>query len=90
LITFDPAKDAANRRKHGVSLGVFEQMVGRLYLVDEAHSTATELRMHVIGRIGEGVYVAVMTPREDDERVISLRRASRRERKRYEEATSRW
>lgn len=81
---FDASKDAANREKHGISLAAFDAMVDRQVAEDVKHSTAAEVRFHVIGRIAGRVYVAVITYRAGVERVISLRPASRKERTRYE------
>lgn len=86
MLTFDPAKDAKNIRKHGISLARFNDMREDTMLVipDVAHST-TEERFIVIGFIDAGLYVAAVTYRGADTRVISLRRASRKERTLYDQ-----
>lgn len=83
MVTFDATKDAANIEKHGVSLAAFARMVSRAYALDEAHSSV-EPRFQVVGLIDGRVFVAAITYRGADERVISLRPANRKERRKYE------
>jgi len=89
---WDNAKARANRRKHGVSFEiarhVFEDPDA---LVEQDRIEGGELRWQTIGMI-EGallLLVAHTVAFGDDEpdetvRIISARRANRRERKRYE------
>jgi uncharacterized DUF497 family protein len=85
---WDPAKDAANRRKHGVSFEqateVFEDhsKVGWLcsYPEDE------EERFIVIGRQGWRIVTVVYTLRGTTTRLISARKASRSERRAYDQS----
>ncbi|MBI3769354.1 MAG: BrnT family toxin [Deltaproteobacteria bacterium] len=55
---------------------------------DPKHSTATEERRWLIGESDIGVVVVAFTIRQPDNiyRLITARRASRKERSRYEEA----
>jgi hypothetical protein len=84
---WDDRKAAANRRKHGVS---FEDAITAfddpwaLRAPDPKHSTASEERTWLIGEADSGVLV-VFTIRQPGNRyrLISARRASRRERARY-------
>lgn len=46
-----------------------------------------EQRFCVLGFIGERLYSVVLTLRDGKPRVISLRKANKRERRRYEKAT---
>ena len=85
---WDPAKAASNLRKHGVSFEdaqtVFADEHG-LLLDDPDHSAAEE-RFILLGlSAAEGVLVVVHCYRRhrDVIRLISARRASRRERERY-------
>lgn len=83
LIEFDPAKDAANRAKHGIGLGEYAAM-------DFAHAHATmtvrggELRYIVVGPIAGRLHVAIVTYQAPVTRVISLRKANAREIRAYE------
>ena len=83
-ISFDPAKDAANRAKHGVPLADAERLEWDLLpaLPDERRVYG-ETRMIGYAPIGSGVYCVVFTDRGDLRRIISLRKANGREVRRY-------
>ena len=83
LIEFDAEKDAANTSKHGVSLAEAEGFNWQKAVVQPARVVSGELRYRVLGLIEQIVFVAIVTPREDRMRIISLRRANRREREAY-------
>ena len=83
---FDPDKDAANIAKHGLSLvegeGVLNDPLG---LTVEDDSSARESRWITVGmNAGGEILVVVWTERDDGERLISVRRATAKERKDYE------
>lgn len=83
---FDPTKDAENRRKHGVSLaegdGVLSDPLG---LTIEDESAEGEQRFVTVGVNSLGtLMVAVFTDRGGDARLISVRKATPRERRTYE------
>ena len=87
---WDDDKARSNRAKHGVS---FEEAATvfadppSLTIPDPAHSQAED-RFVIMGSSYQGrLLVVVHTERGDNIRVISARRASRRERKVYEEAS---
>ena len=90
---WDIAKERTNRRKHGISFEiarhVFEDPDA---LVEQDRIESGELRWQAIGMIGGALLLLVAHTvafggDEADEtiRIISARRASRRERRRYEE-----
>jgi uncharacterized protein len=86
--TWDPEKDAINRRKHGVGFreaaSVLEDPLSTTY-PDPAHSRG-ELRYVTIGRSRFGKTVVVAhAERGDTIRIISARPATRQERRFYEE-----
>lgn len=86
---WDPAKNARNVRKHGISFEeastLFTAKSGWLDLDDEAHSD-DELRYRAIGPIARGVVVVVYVERDEDViRIISARAATPRERRLYED-----
>ena len=87
-LEFDPVKNGSNLRKHGISLDRFGDMDFDAALVaeDVAHSTTTETRWIYVGPIDGVLHVGIVTYRGGVTRVISLRRASRNERKQYEQA----
>ncbi|WP_448191135.1 BrnT family toxin [Azospirillum sp. sgz301742] len=85
---FDPAKDASNIQKHGVSLTFGIAVLAdpdRLSDVDSRHDYG-EKRVNVLGRVGDRVYVVTYTQRGDALRIISVRKANRREQRRYDHA----
>ena len=82
----DPAKAAANLKKHGISFadaeGVFEDS---LAVTVEDPDAEGESRFVTIGLGNAGeILVAVWTERGDQCRLISVRRPTRKERKHYE------
>jgi uncharacterized protein len=87
VVDFDPAKDAKNIRKHGISLTRFADMTGHMFVEDERFDYG-ERRFLVFGAIDGRLHVAVLTYRGQDERIISLRRANQKEQKAYGKATA--
>ena len=89
-VTFDPAKDAANLAKHGVSLteaAGFEW--GTAVVWPDTRRDYGEARMVALGYIGLRMMALVFVDRPPEQpterRIISLRKANRREVKRYAE-----
>ena len=85
--TFDPKKAAANLKKHGVSLAEGDGVLSDpLAVTVEDESTEGEQRFVTLGANTFGsMMVVVWTHRDDDVRVISVRRPTPRERRTYEE-----
>ena len=85
---WDETKAGANLTKHGVSFEEAATVFGdplSLTIPDPAHSQAED-RFVIIGQSHRRkLLVVVHTERGDNIRVISARRASKRERKVYEE-----
>jgi uncharacterized protein len=84
-VEFDPAKDAANRAKHGISLTEAARLDwdAALTMPDRRRRYGEE-RYIASAPLDGRLHVVVFTPRADRLRIISLRRANRRESKRYE------
>lgn len=82
--SFDFAKQAANVAKHGVFFSAADDFEWETALVqvDDRHAYG-ETRFTAMGLIGERVHVMVFNLRETSVRIISLRRANRREVTRY-------
>jgi len=83
LIEFDPAKSAANKRRHGIDFAATPALwldPDRLEI--EARSL-DEARTQVIGTIAKQVWSAFITVRHDRVRIISVRRARDEEEERY-------
>ncbi len=83
-ITFDPVKDASNIAKHGVSLSLATSLDwGSALVWIDVRFAYDELRQCALSPLGAHLYHVAFVDREDDRRIISLRRANRREVKRY-------
>ena len=86
-ITFDPAKDAANRVKHGLSLAEAGRLEWDTALIEEDdRRDYGEARMLGIGYIGHRLHTVVFVKRDGAYRIISFRKASNREKKAYAQA----
>ncbi len=87
---WDPAKNASNLKKHAVA---FEEAITAfddpfaLIAPDPKHSKGQEVREWLIGESDKGVMVIIFTVRQPGNvhRIISARKANRKERKIYEE-----
>jgi uncharacterized DUF497 family protein len=86
-IEFDPAKDDANQAKHGVSLLMAVELdwEAALVWVDERFEYH-EMRMIALAPNTEILYYVAFVDRGNVRRIISLRRANRREVKHYVES----
>lgn len=84
-LVFDPAKDAANLEKHGISLRRAADMDIALVIEDDRLDYGEE-RYRAFGFIDEKAYCLVFAIRRDAIRAISLRRAREKEIERYERA----
>lgn len=83
---FDPKKDAANVKKHGVSLSEGDGVLNDpLALTVEDDTAEGEQRFVTIGMNIFGVLMVVVhTPRREGPRIISVRKPDPRERRNYE------
>jgi len=84
-ISFDSAKSEKNLLARGIS---FELAAGfewnSALLVEDLRKDYGERRFQALGLIGNRLHVMVFTPRANKAHVISLRKANKREVKRYE------
>ncbi len=79
-IEFDSAKDAANQAKHGVSLALAIELDWEAALVwVDTRCEYEELRMIALAPKTETLYFVAFVERGVARRIISLRRANRRE-----------
>ena len=85
-IEFDPTKEASNRLKHGVSLAMAAELDwdAAWVWVDE-RVDYNEMRMIALAPKTEILCCVAFVDRGDVRRIISLRRANRREVKHYVE-----
>ncbi len=83
-IDFDPAKDKLNTAKHGVSLAFAASLdwESSLVWIDERNDYG-ELRMIALAPNSQTLYYVAFVDRGRVRRIISLRKANRREVKYY-------
>ena len=83
-IEFDPAKDAANLAKHGVSLALAAGLdwEATLVWIDDRFEYG-ELRVIALAPKVNILYYVAFVDRGEVRRIISLRRANRREVQHY-------
>jgi len=88
-IEFDPGKSEKNRRERGFS---FEKLTefnweSAIYYIDDRFEY-NEQRIIALGFIDIRLYVVCFTPTDEGVRVISFRKANKREIKYYEQETN--
>lgn len=84
---FDPNKNRLNLEKHGLSLSLAEELDwdAALLWIDDRQDYG-ETRVLALAPKTEILYYVAFVDRADVRRIISLRRANRREVKRYVQA----
>ena len=87
-ISYDPGKNEKNIAERGIS---FERAAefewSNALIVEDTRKDYGESRFQALGFIGKRLHVLVFTPRAGQVHVISLRKANKREVKRYEAQT---
>ncbi len=79
-IEFDPSKDAINNEKHGLSLSNATELEWEDLLTKEDNrSEYDEIRVIGYAPIDNRLYCVVYTDRNNIRRIISLRKANKRE-----------
>lgn len=87
-ITFDQAKDATNLKKHGVSLALADQLDWKAAVVwEDRRRDNGETRFVALAPHARRLYRVAFTQRAGMRRIISLRKANRREIELYENET---
>jgi hypothetical protein len=81
---FDERKSKANKAKHGIDFVEAQALRDDVDLLQIPARTEDELRNIVVGRIGEKHWSAIVTPRGERIRIISVRRSRDEERELYE------
>ena len=81
---FDPKKSQANLDKHGIDFISAQELWNDSYLIEIPAKTTDELRYLVIGQIDGKCWSAVVTPRNGNIRIISVRRSRLEEVEIYE------
>ena len=83
---FDPTKSGTNKDKHGIDFDAAQALWDDMALLEAPALSQDEPRVLVIGMIGGKHWAAIVTPRGERIRLISVRRARKEEIERYEGA----
>jgi uncharacterized DUF497 family protein len=81
---YDPGKSAENKRKHGIDFEVAQRLWADARLVEIPARTSDEPRWLLVGKIDEKHWSAIITRRDDNIRLISVRRSRDEEVEIYE------
>ena len=87
-ITYDPNKNQRNIEERGLSFNLVEDFdfETALYVVD-GRKEYGETRIRALGFIGDRLHALVFVETDTGIRVISFRKANKREEKTYDQAT---
>ena len=85
-IEFDPAKSKANKEKHGIDFEECQQLWEDENRIEIDAVSRGEQRFAIIGQIREKIWIAYITYRHENIRIISVRRARKAEARLYENA----
>jgi len=81
---FDSKKSDLNKNKHGIDFVEAQELWDDIDLLEIPANTLDEPRFLVIGKIGEKHWTGIITYRDDNIRIISVRRARNEEVELYE------
>lgn len=83
VFEFDPRKSVANLQKHGIDFVVAQGIWNDPDRLEVPARSSDEPRTQVIGRIGDTIWSAFVTDRQERVRIISVRRARDEEKAAY-------
>jgi uncharacterized DUF497 family protein len=84
LLEFDEAKSARNLKERGIGFERFGDIdFDTAVTIEDKRRSYGEQRLRVLAIIDDRLHAAVITPRGERIRVISLRRANKREERIY-------
>jgi len=81
---YDPEKSEINKSKHEIDFDEAQELWNDVDYLEIPAKTADEPRFLVIGKIGEKHWTGIITYRNDNIRIISMRRARKGEIELYE------
>jgi uncharacterized protein len=81
---FDPEKSDTNKNKHGIDFVEAQKLWNDIDLLEIPAKTTDEPRFLVIGKMGEQHWTGIITYRDDNIRIISVRHARNEEIELYE------
>jgi uncharacterized protein len=86
MFEFDPDKSAANLAKHGIDFDEAQALWNDdKRVTGPTFAGGDDERWMVVGRIGDRLWTAVVTYRDEVTRLISVRRARPKEERQYDE-----
>lgn len=89
-ITFDPAKNEQNIAERGISFELAADIDWETAQIrEDTRKDYGETRLFILGMIRDRLHALVITPRGDDVRVVSLRKANKKEQILYEKQKAR-
>lgn len=80
---FDLAKSTVNKAKHGIDFAEAQAIWNDTNRLEIPARSTTEPRSQIIGRIQQTLWAAFVTYRHDTIRIISVRRARKKEEAQY-------
>ena len=81
---FNPVKSKTNKNKHGIDFIDAQAIWSDPDLLEIPANTTDEQRFLMVGKIGEKHWSAIITYRDENIRIISVRRARNEEIELYE------
>ena len=81
---WDENKSRANKSKHGIDFNTATELWNDQNRIEIQMNFPAEDRNALIGKIGDKLWTAIFTRRVDAIRIISVRRARKKETKLYE------
>ena len=81
---FDPAKNKANLEKHGIGFDEAKALWLDVDALERPARNEGEVRKMLVSKYGGKLWAAIFTEREDKVRIISVRRAHKKEETLYE------
>ena len=81
---FDPIKSKTNKNKHGIDFIEAQELWSDADLLEIPARTTDEQRFLVVGKIDEKHWAGIVTYRNENIRIISVRRARNEEIELYE------
>jgi hypothetical protein len=82
---WDETKSLSNKKKHGINFKMATNLWNDPNRVEVNTSYPLENRRVIIGKVDDNLWTAIFTLRGETIRIISVRRARRRERELYDE-----
>ena len=85
---WDDKKSSSNKIKHGIAFDTAKDLWNDSNRVEIETSYSIEERTILIGKVKNKLWTGIFTQREDTIRIISVRRARKRETKLYDQKNS--